>query len=67
MEIPWARGPMGATAASLHHSPATGSKLQRWIFNPLCEARDRTCILMDASWIRSLCATTGTPAIIYEG
>ena len=25
------------------------SSLQHWILNPLCEARDRTCILMDAS------------------
>ena len=31
---------------NLHHS-----WWQCWIFNPLSEARDRTCILMDTSWI----------------
>ena len=30
----------------LHHSSR-----QRWILDPLNEARDRTCILMDASWV----------------
>ena len=34
-------------ACDLHHS-----SWQRWILNPLGEARDRTCILMDASRIR---------------
>ena len=40
----------------LHHS----SK-QRWILNPLTEARDRTRNLMVPSLIRFHCATTGTP------
>ena len=30
----------------LHHS-----LLQHWLLNPLSEARDRTCILMDTSWV----------------
>ena len=27
------------------------SSWQRWILNPLCEARDQTRILMDTSWV----------------
>ena len=40
----------------IHHSSR-----QCQIPDPLNEARDRTCILMDPSWIRFHCATTGTP------
>ena len=40
----------------LHHSSR-----QRWILNPLSEARDHTSILMVPSWICFHCATTGTP------
>ena len=40
----------------LHHSSR-----QCQILNPLSEARDGTCILTDTSWIRFLCAATGTP------
>jgi len=54
-----ARGPIAAAAVAyttataildpscicdLHHSSR-----QRWILNPLSEARDQTCILMDTS------------------
>ena len=39
-----ARGLIGATVASLHHS-----SWQRQIPNPLSEARDQTRILMDPS------------------
>ena len=56
-----ARGPVGATAAGLHHSHSnTGyesclylrhSSWQRRTLNPLSEARHWTCILMDASWV----------------
>ena len=66
-----ARGRIGAVPASLHHSHSnTGSKRhvqlhhssqQYQILNPLSEARDGTCILMDASQIRFCCATMGTP------
>ena len=66
-----ARGRIGAVGAGLHHSHSdTRSKLhlqpipQLWqhrILNPLSEARDRTCVLMDASQIRFRCTTTGTP------
>ena len=30
----------------LHHSSQ-----QHWIFNPLSEARDPTCVLMDTCWV----------------
>ena len=64
-----ARSQIRATAAGLHHSHSNaGSKLCLWpisqqcqILNPLSEARDRTCILMDTSWICFHWATMGTP------
>ena len=40
----------------LHHS-----LWQCRIPTPLSEARDQTCIIMDASWICFHCTTTGTP------
>ena len=54
-----ARGPIGAAATGLHHSHSnTGSELhlhhssqQCQILNPLREARARTCILMDPTWV----------------
>ena len=36
------------------------SSRQCWIPNPLNEARDGTCVLMDTSQIRFSCATTVT-------
>ena len=45
-------GWIGATAASLWRVP-----------NPLGEARDQTCTLMDISWISFHCTTTGTPGM----
>ena len=52
MEVPRLKGQIGATPVSLHPS-----SLHRWILNPLSEARDRTCILMDTSWILNLLTT----------
>ena len=52
-----ARGRIRATAAGLSHSHSyAGPNLhhnsrQHWILNPLREARDRTCVLMDTSQI----------------
>ena len=37
---------------------------QCWILKPLSQARDRTCILMDTSWVCYLWAMTGTPALV---
>ena len=53
----WARGQIGAVAASVCHShsnarskPYLQPMLQQcWILNPLKEARDQTCILMDTN------------------
>ena len=42
----------------LHHSSR-----QRWILNPLIEARDWTCVLMDTSWVPYHWATMGTPLL----
>ena len=54
-----ARGWISATAASLHHS-----SWQCQILNPLCRARDWTCIFMDTSRFQFLWATRGTPLIV---
>ena len=55
-----ARGGIGAVAAGLHHSSR-----QCLIPNPKSEARDQTCILMDASQIRFCRAMTGTLGNIF--
>ena len=55
-----ARGLIGATAASLHHSSQ-----QRRILNPLTETRDQTLNLMVPSRIRFHCAMMGTPNGIF--
>ena len=69
-----ARGRIGTTAASLHHSTATAtpdltlvcnlhcSSRQHQILNPLSKARDWTYILMDASQIHFRWATMGAPS-----
>ena len=51
-----ARGQIRAVAAGLHHSSQ-----QCWILSPLSKAGDRTCVLMDTSWVRYCLATMGTP------
>ena len=65
-----ARGLIGATAASLHHShsnfkskPCLKPTAQRQIFNPLSEAKDRTHKLMVPSWIHFHCTMMGTPIL----
>ena len=40
----------------LHHSSQ-----QHWILNPWSEARGRTRVLMDTSWICFCCVMIGTP------
>ena len=45
---------------SLHHS-----SWQCWIPNPMSEARDGNCILMDTSQIHFCCATVGIPTLIF--
>ena len=50
-----AKGPTGAVASGLHHSSQ-----QRWILNPLSEARDQIRNLMVPSRIRFHCTMTGT-------
>ena len=45
-----------SSICNLHHSSQ-----QCWIPDPLSEARDGTCILMDTSQICFHCTTTGTP------
>ena len=70
MEIPRLGGPVGAAAASLHHSHSnSGSQPCLWPTpqlmvtldpDPLSEARDQNCIFMGTSWIRFHCATMGT-------
>ena len=44
----------------LHHS-----SWQRWILNPLSQARDQIRVLMDTSCVRYLCATTGAPWFLF--
>ena len=61
-----ARGPIGAVAASLHHSYSNaGSKPRLWptpqFTAMLDQATDRTCVLMNASQIRFRWAKVGTP------
>ena len=52
-----ARGPIGAAAASLRQSQRNSEPClqptpsSRKLWNPLSEARDRTCVLTDASQI----------------
>ena len=47
---------------SCSRQPAPQSQQHR-ILNPLSEARDRTHILVDTSWVYYHCATTGPPRV----
>ena len=55
-----ARGPIRAAAVGLHHSSQ-----QCWLLHPLGKARDRTCVLMDASQICFCWATTRTSYHVF--
>ena len=61
--------PAYATASSLlyvnHICDLYHSSWQSWILNPLSRARDRTCILMDTSWVHYCWATMGTSPISF--
>ena len=70
-----ARGQVRAVAAGLHLSHITTQDLscvcnlhhslwQCQILNPRGEARDQTCILMDASQVNFHWATMGTPSLL---
>ena len=69
------RGQIGAVIAGLHHSHSnvrselhlwpTPQLRATWSLNPLSKARDRTCVLMDASQIHFHWATMGTPRTIF--
>ena len=48
-----------ATQDPSHRCNLYHSSWQHWILNPMIEARDRTCILMDTSWITHCWATMG--------
>ena len=50
-----ARGWIEATASGLHHSHSNAGSLTQ------SEARDRTFILKDTSWVLYCCATVATP------
>ena len=70
-----ARGRIEAVATSLYHSHSnirielhlwpTPQLGQRRILNPMSEARNRTCLLMDASQIRFCWAMMGTPPFFF--
>ena len=65
----WARGRVRAAAEAYTTVTATldlshicshsCSLWQQWILNPLSEARDRTCILKEANWMRNLLSHSG--------
>ena len=69
-----AKGQIGAVAAGLYHNHSNARpEPSLWptpqltampIFNPLIEARDWTCILMDASQIRFHYTTTDTQFLV---
>ena len=66
---PVARGPVRAAAVGLCHSPTMWdlshfcnlhhSWWQRWILNPLSDAKDWTCILRDTGWVHNPASHNG--------
>ena len=57
---PAAAMPDPSLVCDLYHSSR-----EHWIFNPLNEARDRTCTFMVPSQIRFCCTTAGTPLFYF--
>ena len=51
-----------SSICELHHNSR-----QCWVLNPLMEARNRTCILLDISGIHFRCTTMGTPYCFLNG
>ena len=58
-----------ATAAAMqdqsHICNLCHSSQQHWVTDPLSEARDQTCILMDSSQICFCCANMGTSPVCF--
>ena len=75
-----ARGRIGAAAASLPHShsrarsearselhlQATPQLTEHRVFNPLSEARDRTPVLTDISWVRNPLSHNGSSFVVIS-
>ena len=57
--------PASATATAMHDL-SCASSLQHHILNPLSEARDQTCVLMDTSRVHYHWATTETPPGLFS-
>ena len=61
---------LGYTTATATWDPSSICNLhfssqQHWVFNPLIQDRDWTCILMDASPVHLRWATKGTPYFLF--
>ena len=71
-----AMGEIGATVVGLHTATTTPdlscvcdihhSSQQRWILDPLSSAKDRTCTIMDTSWVHFHWATPHLPLILKK-
>ena len=69
----WSRGQTGAAAAGLHHSHSNTQSEPRLqptpqlmaMLDPRPTDQGQGSNLMDASWIRVHCTTTGTPLVCF--
>ena len=71
MEVPWrgvelelqqqARSTATSTWDLSHACDLRHSLGKCWILNPLSEARDQTCTLLDTSWVLNSLSQKGTP------
>ena len=68
----WARGQIGAAAASLRHSNSNDticdlwhSSQQCWILNPLKKTRDQICIIIDTSQVLNLLSHNGNSSFSF--